>query len=116
MALVAEDPASCACSNVPMTWLLRLPDVLPVRLLTAEPIAPEMDGVKLANEDSLVLVLAPGSGARRRRLRTAQFRQQRKGLAQQTHGNSADIGKRHNCSFDMYEQSLGEAFESPQST
>src|SRR5580692_4312403 len=59
MALLAEDPASCACSNVPITWLLKLPDALPVRLLTAELTAPEMGDVRLENEDWLVLAPAP---------------------------------------------------------
>jgi hypothetical protein len=40
-----------------MTWLLRLPDVLPVRLLDAEPIAFEIDGVQLAKDDVPMPVL-----------------------------------------------------------
>ncbi|MGD0865861.1 MAG: hypothetical protein ABSA49_09925 [Rhizomicrobium sp.] len=42
-----------------MTPLLREPDVLPVRLLTAEPIAPVIEGVQLAKEDALMPVLEP---------------------------------------------------------
>ena len=53
----AEDPASCACNNVLMTWLLRAADVLPVRLLVVEPIALEIEGVLLAKDDALIPVL-----------------------------------------------------------
>jgi hypothetical protein len=39
--------------------LLRLAEVLPVRLLAAEPIALEIEGVQLAKEDALMPVLEP---------------------------------------------------------
>jgi hypothetical protein len=40
-----------------MTWLLRLPDVLPVRLFAVELIALEIDGVQLAKDDALMPAL-----------------------------------------------------------